>query len=77
VVISGVVQSGPADRAGIKPGDLVLEINEQAVKSERGFLNLVAALKPDDKARVKLIRRGAQQVLEVSVGKRPPPRPRS
>lgn len=72
VVISGVLQNGPADKAGIKPGDVVVAVNSDKVRSVSNLLNLVAALKPDSRANLAVIRGGVEKTLSVAIGKRPP-----
>ena len=74
-IIAGVLRGGPAEKAGVKPGDVLLGVEGQPIADPRGMLNLVAGLQPGDKARLKL-RRG-QEEFEVTlvVGKRPKPQP--
>ena len=71
VVISGVLQNGPADKGGVKPGDVVVSVGEEKVRSVSGMLNVVAALKPQSKARVEVLRNGQIKTLDVQVGTRP------
>ena len=70
-LIAGIVRGSPADRAGIKPGDVLLAVNGKEVKDPQIMLDLIAALKPEDKAKFRL--RRDRNTLEVSVliGKRP------
>ncbi len=74
-IIAGVLRGGPADKGGIKPGDVLMGIEGKTVTDPQNMLNLVAGLQPGASARLKL-RRG-QEELEVSVvvGKRPKPPP--
>ncbi len=74
VVIAGVLQNGPADRAGIKPGDVVAAIDGVAVRSVTELLNTVAALKPGSRVRVQLWRGAQEAGIDVTVGQRPKPR---
>jgi len=76
VIIAGVLKSGPADRAGVEPGDVLLTINAKPVLDPQSMLNLVAALKPGSKAQLKLKRRGRALEVAVVVGRRPKPQPR-
>ncbi len=75
-IIRGVLSGGPADKAGIKPGDVLLEVEGKPVADTQGMLNLVAALAPGSSARLKLTRRGKPIEAHVLVGRRPKPRPR-
>jgi serine protease DegQ len=73
VVVSGVIKTAPAGRAGVEPGDILLAINEQPVSDTLGMLNQIAQLRPGSVARVKLSRGGKDLELSVTVGERPPP----
>jgi serine protease DegQ len=72
-LIAGVMRGGPADKAGIKPGDVLLEINGNRVMDGSSMLNLVAALKPEHPATLKIARNQTELNLPVVVGKRPKP----
>ena len=74
-IIAGVLKNGPADKAGIKPGDVLLGIEDKVVTDPQNMLTLVAGLQPGSPARLKL-RRGQEEVeVKVVVGKRPKPQP--
>lgn len=72
VLIAGVLRGGPAERAGVKPGDVLLAVNGKSVHDQVGMLNLVAALPPGNAAMLKLRRQQKEMDLQVEVGKRPP-----
>ena len=73
VLITGVLQGGPASAGGLRPGDVVTQINAQPVANQAGLLAAVAALQPQSKASVT-VQRGQQQLtLDIVVGQRPPP----
>jgi serine protease DegQ len=71
VLISGVLEGGPADKAGMKPGDVLLEVNGQKVGDVVALLNRIAQTSPGDEAKVALLRKGKAMTLKVQVGKRP------
>jgi serine protease DegQ len=73
VLITGVLQNGPAAQAGIRPGDVITEVAGKQVSSVSELLSSVAALKPGTVAKFGLFRR--DQVLEADVtpGLRPKP----
>jgi serine protease DegQ len=77
VLIAGIVRGGPADRAGVKPGDILIEVDGKPVADSSAMLNLVAAALPGKPAALKLIRNGSPLSVKVTVGKRPKPRPRA
>jgi serine protease DegQ len=75
-LIAGVLRGGPADKAGVKPGDILLEVNGRIVMDSAGMLNLIAALKPEHPATLKVVRDQAELNLSVLIGKRPRPQMR-
>ena len=76
-LIAGVLRGGPADKAGVKPGDILVEVQGKPVADPAGMLNLVAALEPGQSAKVKLKRQGQDVDATVTVGRRPKPQPRA
>ena len=71
VLITQVVRGSPADKAGVKLGDIFTAINEKPVADSATMLNLIAGLKPGDHAKVKVLREQSSADLEVTVGRRP------
>jgi serine protease DegQ len=71
VLISGVLEGGPADKAGMKPGDVLTQVNDQAVNDVVTLLNRIAQTGPGDEAKINLLRKGKTMTLKVQVGKRP------
>jgi Do/DeqQ family serine protease len=76
-LIAGVLRGGPADKAGVKPGDVLVEIEGKPVMDPAAMLNLVAALAPGAPAKVKLKRQGHDVDASVTVGRRPKPQARA
>ena len=72
-LIAGVLRGGPADKAGVKPGDVLVEIEGKPVADPAAMLNLVAALAPGAAAKMKLKRQGQDVDAAVTVGRRPKP----
>jgi Do/DeqQ family serine protease len=72
-IIAGVLRGGPADKAGVKPGDVLTAINDAAVSDPQRMLNLVAALKPGTSAKMRLRRQSQTLDVTVTVGRRPKP----
>jgi len=75
VLITGVVQSGPASEGGLRPGDVVLKIGDASIANTPQLLNAVAALKPHETTTVSVQRGGSALDVKVTVGQRPPSRP--
>ena len=74
-IIAGVVRNGPADRAGVRPGDILLAVEGKSIKNTGEMLNLIAQLVPGAKARLTLMRQNRESMVDVTVGKRPRPSP--
>jgi serine protease DegQ len=70
-IIAGVLKGGPADKAGIKPGDILISVGEKAVTDTTSMLNLVAQLTPGEKTKLTILRKSRELIVEVTVGKRP------
>jgi serine protease DegQ len=70
-LIAGVLRGGPADKAGVKPGDILAAVDDKPVTDPQSMLNLVAALVPGKPAALKLMRDQKNLVVRVDVGKRP------
>ncbi len=71
VVVSGLDRSGPAARAGIRPGDALLAVNGERIDTARGLIRAVAGVTPGDQAVVTIRRQGREVDLSVAVGRRP------
>jgi Do/DeqQ family serine protease len=74
VLITGVLDEGPAAQAGMKPGDVVLQVADHAVGNTAELLNAVAALKPLSMAVIAVQRGDEALKLKVQVAQRPKPR---
>lgn len=71
VIIAGVLKDGPADRAGMKPGDILVAVEGKPVNDTTGMLNLIAQLTPGNKAKMTVLRKSQESMLDVMVGRRP------
>jgi serine protease Do len=71
VRITGVDRSGPAARAGLRPGDTLLAVNGERVDTGRGLVRAVAAVPPGERALLTVRRQGRDFELSVTVGRRP------
>jgi Do/DeqQ family serine protease len=72
-VIAGVMRGSPADKAGVKPGDVLLTVGGRTVKDAQVMLELIAALTPGESAKFGLSREGKPLETTISIGKRPRP----
>ena len=74
VIITGVLQSGPAAQAGIRPGDVITRVAGKPISNVSELLGSVAALKPGTESKFSLLRRDDNVELNVTPGVRPKPR---
>ncbi len=71
VTIAGLDRSGPAAKAGIRAGDIVLAVNGDKIDSSRGLIRAVAVVPPGNSVRLTIRRQGHEMQVPVSVGRRP------
>jgi serine protease Do len=67
-LVSSVLPGGPAAKAGLEPGDVILSVDGKAIISSAELPAQVAALKPGVRARLEVWRKGASRAIEMSVG---------
>lgn len=75
VIITGVLQEGPAAVAGMRPGDVIVAVADKAVGSVPHLLATVASLKPGIQAVFQVQRGERLLALGITPGVRPPPPP--
>jgi Do/DeqQ family serine protease len=74
VIITGVLQNGPAAKAGIRPGDVIAGIADRKVGDVTQLLSVVASLKPGASVRFTIERKNKKLELDVTPGVRPKPK---
>ena len=73
VIINEIVRSGPADKAGIALGDILLSIDGKPILDPQDVLNVVTGIAPGSASKVALKRKGKDMELAVTIGRRPKP----
>lgn len=74
VIITGVLQGGPAARAGMLPGDVIVQVDEQRVRNVAEMMTAVASLQPGQRADFEILRNGQSMTLNIVPSERPAPR---
>ena len=74
VVITGVMQGGPADKAGLKTGDIIVAVAGKAVGNTVQAIATIAGQKPGQPMPMQVVRNGKTLDLNVTPGTRPKPR---
>jgi len=70
-LVADVVEGSPAEKAGIRRGDVIVEFDGKEIKEPFQLRNMVAGTKPGDTKEVKIIRDGKAVTLEVTIGELP------
>ena len=74
VIVTGVLQNGPAANAGLRPGDLLLKVAGQPVRNVGELLTQIASLTPGKTAKLEVMRRNQTLALDVTPAQRPKPK---
>jgi len=67
-LVGEVEANSPAQQAGLKTGDIILEVNGNSVYDANQLRNMISSMQPDSKVNLKVWRDGAQRTLPVTLG---------
>ena len=71
VILAGILRNGPADKAGLKPGDVITHIDGNEIHDSRDVMNAIAQKTPDSTVKVEILRQGKKMTVDATVGVRP------
>jgi S1-C subfamily serine protease len=71
VLVSSVEKGGPADKAGIRPGDIIVSVDGQPTPSTDDLSTVLAGLKPGRRVPVVVVRNGGRTTVTVTLGELP------
>jgi len=72
VLIPDVHKDSPAEKAGLKPNDVIVELEGKPVESAKVLQTRIAMIKPDTRVKIVVMRDGKRKTLTVKLAKRPP-----
>ncbi len=72
ILVAGVYREGPAAQAGLKPGDVIINIAEKPAQDGRTSMNQVAQMLPGATIKLDILRNGQPRTLLATIGLRPP-----
>jgi len=72
VVVTGVVRGAPAEKAGLKKGDVIIEFDRRRVTDVRSFRSMVATSQVGEEVRLTIVRKGGTQMVIVKIGQLQP-----
>jgi 2-alkenal reductase len=70
-LVVSVAAGGPAEKAGIKQGDIILDIESTQVDADHSVISILSHYHPGDKVKLTVLRGGSHQTFEVTLGQRP------
>ncbi len=71
VFVADVFEDDPADKAGIRPKDIILSVNGKKITTSRQLTSIIAKIPVNDSAKIKVLRDGKEKTVKVKIAKRP------
>ncbi len=72
VLISDVMEGGPAHKAKLNPGDVVIRVNDKVTRNAAQLRNRIALTKPGSKAKLSIVREGKEKDIYVTLAEKKP-----
>jgi serine protease Do len=69
IIVSEIEENGPAERAGLKVGDIIIQANGEKVNSDQDFLSVLVDANPGDTMKLKVYREGKYVEINLKLGK--------
>lgn len=69
-LVSDVIKGDPADKAGLKAGDIIIEINGKKLENHKELINIIGSKSPGDTVVLKVMRDGKKIDIKVKLGER-------
>ena len=70
-IVAGIVRNGPADRAGVRIGDILVEVDHKTITGTASMLDTVAQLQPGSTVVFRFLRDGRLLEVPIHIGRRP------
>ena len=71
VLVAGVVRQSPAYKAGIRPGDIILNFDDKAIRDAKSIQNEIASSKENTEVTLSGLRRGKKFEVKAKISQRP------
>ncbi len=68
VLVSEVVEDSPADKGGIKAGDIIIKVDGTSIDGPKSLQKIIRSFKPDDKIKLTLMRNGRKKTISATLG---------
>ena len=71
ILVTAIVPEGPAQQAGLLPGDILVQLNGQKIENARELMNLIAGTAPATQVKLKVLRNQAYYQAQAQIAERP------
>ena len=72
ILVAGVLNGGPADNAGIRPGDIIISVNGEVMSSPQHAINTISRFTPGSTVEIMFLRGWEQMIVTAVIAERPP-----